>query len=110
MPNAPRSAPALRPLFSHRHYVELAAIIGSLPAPLADEVANHFARALAQTQPNFKSDRFLRACVSITLACVLMLAALVDARSALAAHAPRYGHIYAHGASAKHPNVFKSGR
>ena len=102
------SAPALRALFSHRHYVELAAIIGSLPAPIADEVANHFARALAQTQKGIKADRFLRACVSIAFACVLMLAAPLAA--AHAAHAPRYGHIYAHGASAKHPNVFKSGR
>jgi len=49
----------------HRHFATIAAIISELEeiAPETHEtVANYFAARLAQTNPRFDRDRFLRAC------------------------------------------------
>lgn len=49
------------PLFQHRHYVAIAAIIATLPECYRDFVATWFASKLRGTNPNFSQERFLAA-------------------------------------------------
>lgn len=46
---------------SKRHYVLIAEIISRLPEPPRQHVAEHFARELRGTNPNYKPDTFLKA-------------------------------------------------
>ena len=46
------------PLFQHRHYRKIARIIASLDAEVRAEIAQHFANALRDTNPNFDASRF----------------------------------------------------
>ena len=46
------------PLFEHRHFVRIAAIIAEIPESMREDVANHFAMALRSSNPRFDYDRF----------------------------------------------------
>ncbi len=57
--------------FQHRHFAEIARIIRNLDSvhngeqgfiDIRSDVANHFARELAGSNPRFDRDRFLTAC------------------------------------------------
>ena len=50
----------------HRHFATIAAIIREMPADVygPEQVAKIFASRLADTNPRFNSNRFLRACNS----------------------------------------------
>lgn len=56
-----------KPLFEHRHYVEIARIIAAMPAFAAslrtqrDSVISTFASELANSNPLFDRDRFVAA-------------------------------------------------
>lgn len=67
-----RQAPAT---FTHQHFRKVAEIIRAMGKPYADRrvsdsgialVAEHFARELADTNPNFDRHRFLMACQADT--------------------------------------------
>lgn len=48
-----------QPLFEHRHFTKIAAIIAEIEDETQrDEIANHFAFALRSTNPKFDYDRF----------------------------------------------------
>lgn len=51
------------PIFQHRHYVRLAAIIADLPDNYGNRelIADHFAYALRGTNPNYSVERFYAA-------------------------------------------------
>jgi hypothetical protein len=51
----------MNPLFQHRHYVRIAAIIAKLDA--RHYIAHEFAKALEGTNPNFDSERFYNAAI-----------------------------------------------
>lgn len=50
----------------HRHFAAIAAFVANLSGSMSPAdvhlVADHFARELAGTSPNFDRDRFMRAC------------------------------------------------
>ena len=45
-------------MFQHRHYTRIAAIIAELPLAIRETVADHFARELRGTNPNYDRERF----------------------------------------------------
>lgn len=49
------------PLFQHRHYARIALIIADLPEEYRQAVAQHFARDLRGTNPNYSEYRFVEA-------------------------------------------------
>jgi len=50
-----------KPLFEHRHYVEIARIIANLPPTIRGNVVTAFANELRGTNPKFDAYRFERA-------------------------------------------------
>lgn len=53
--------PSKPPLFQHRHFVAIAAILAKLPPDFPvqhEDVVQHFARELAPTNPQFSRERF----------------------------------------------------
>jgi hypothetical protein len=59
-----------RPVFEHRHFVEMAGIISRLPdrhpteeLPMREWVAIHFMGSLANSNPKFDANRFYDACM-----------------------------------------------
>ena len=55
--------PRLNPLFQHRHYAKIAAVIASMPAtePVRLLTAAWFSASLLETNPNFDGERFVAA-------------------------------------------------
>jgi ribosomal 50S subunit-associated protein YjgA (DUF615 family) len=50
----------------HRHFATIAAIIKTYPDATSNElrqIADHFAKELADTNPNFNAERFKAACL-----------------------------------------------